>query len=71
MKDGGDRMRAKCTWKSYQWVCLLMKTSKFETWQIASFMDERTCSRRKDDKLVTSKALIEMNQLLGLPLKKI
>uniref|UniRef100_A0A8R7V023 SWIM-type domain-containing protein n=1 Tax=Triticum urartu TaxID=4572 RepID=A0A8R7V023_TRIUA len=53
IKDEGDRVRAKCTWPTCKWVCLARKTSKFESWQITSFIDEHTCPKRRDNKLVT------------------
>ena len=28
IKDEGDRVRAKCTWAKYPWVCLCKKTSR-------------------------------------------
>lgn len=53
IQDEGDRVRAKCTWPTCKWVCLARKTSKFESWQITSFIDEHTCPKRRDNKLVT------------------
>lgn len=59
LKDEGVRVRAKCTWPHCPWVCLLRKTSKFESWQITSFTEEHTCPKRKDSALVTSRRIAE------------
>lgn len=59
LKDEGDRVRAKCTWPTCKWVCLCRKTTKFESWQITSFIDEHTCPKRRDRRLVTSRRIAE------------
>jgi alpha-galactosidase len=43
VKDEGDRARAACSWPLCPWVCLLKKTSKFESWQVTSYIDEHIC----------------------------
>jgi hypothetical protein len=54
VKDEGDRARAACSWPLCPWVCLLKKTSKFESWQVTSYIDEHICPQRRDSKLVTA-----------------
>ncbi|EEE58950.1 hypothetical protein OsJ_10628 [Oryza sativa Japonica Group] len=59
VKDEGDRVRAKCEWKLYPWVCLLKKTSRTNSWQITSFTDGHICPQRKDNPMVTSIRIAE------------
>ena len=53
-KDDPKRVRAKCDWKGCPWVCLLSNTSRSDSWQISTFVNNHMCPPRRDNKLVTS-----------------
>jgi hypothetical protein len=64
IKDEGDRARAICSWPFCPWVCLLKKTSKFESWQVTSYKGEHICPMRRDSKLVTATRIANRFQKL-------
>lgn len=59
IKDQPTRVRAKCDWQHYSWVCLCSKNSRTRSWQIATFLDEHTCPPRRDNKLVTARRVAD------------
>jgi alpha-galactosidase len=54
IKDEPTRVRAKCDWQHYPWVCLCSKNSRTSSWQIATFIDDHSCPPRRDNKHVTT-----------------
>ena len=54
VKDEPIRVRAACDWRHCPWVCLYSMNSKTDSWQIATFVNEHTCSPRRDNKHVTA-----------------
>lgn len=59
IKSDPKRVRAKCDWPSCPWVCLLSKTSRSDSWQIATLDNCHACPPRRDNKLVTSRRIAE------------
>lgn len=54
IKDDHKRVRAKCDWASCPWVCLLSKTTRSDSWQIATYDSMHACPPRRDSRHVSS-----------------
>lgn len=64
LKDEGDRVTAVCSWPLCPWVCLLKKTSRFQSWQVTSYKGDHICPMRRDSKLVTATRIADRFQKL-------
>ncbi|EEE58786.1 hypothetical protein OsJ_10318 [Oryza sativa Japonica Group] len=54
IKDDQKRVRGKCDWDTCQWVCLLSKNSRSDSWQIVTYESLHACPPRRDNKMVTA-----------------
>nr|CAD39930.2 OSJNBa0091C12.8 [Oryza sativa Japonica Group] len=59
IKDDHKRVRAKCDWASCPWVCLLSKTTRSDSWQIATYDSMHACPPRRDSRHVSSVRIAE------------
>ena len=59
VKNEAARCRVVCTWPKCPFVLLLSKTSRAESSQLATCIDNHTCPPRRDNSLVTSKKIAD------------
>jgi alpha-galactosidase len=59
VKNEASKCRAVCSWPNCPWVLHLSKTSRSESWQLATCKDVHTCPPRRDNSLVTSRRIAD------------
>jgi alpha-galactosidase len=64
VKNEGSKCRAVCSWPNCPWVLHLSKTSRAESWHIATCKDVHTCPPRRDNSLVTSRRIADKYEKL-------
>ena len=59
VKNEANKCRAVCTWPKCPWVLHLSKTTRAESWHLATCKGVHTCPPRRDNSLVTARRIAD------------